>query len=198
MIFSFFTFELSFQLSAGGSLESADVVGEEGALGVGVDVTTAAVARGTNTGAVGHSGIALVGDPLGVAGAAATAATAGAARDNPVEAGGLQGPEFLVGAVVRPYLVLRLSKNEGIINHTLSSWNFSLIVSRPNFLFSWGCFCFVTVEIELPVPAYFRRYSLWGHWSGSFWNTSRKPRCPHCHAKGIFGGDERGGLAWCQ
>lgn len=25
-------------------------------------------------------------------------------------------------------------------------------------------------------------------------NSSRKPRCPHCHAKGIFGGDERGGL----
>lgn len=201
MIFSFFTFEFSFQLSAGGSLESADVVGEEGALGVGENLTTAAVARGTNTGADGHSGIALVGDPLGVAGAAATAtATAAAARDNPVEAGGLQGPEFLVGPVVRPCLVLRLSKREGIINYTLSSWNPSLIVSHPNFLFSrWGCiFCVVvTVEIELSVPAWFRRYSLWGHyWSGSFWNTSRKPRCAHCHAKGIFGGgDERGSLA---
>lgn len=113
MIFSFFTFEFSFQLSAGGSLESADVVGEEGALRVGGGGTTAAVARGTNTGAVGHSGTALVGDPLGVAGAAATTAkavTAGAARDNAVEVGELQGPEFLVGAVVRPWLVLRLPK----------------------------------------------------------------------------------------
>lgn len=186
----------SFQLSAGGSLESADVVGEEGALGVGGDVTTAAVGRVTNTGAVGHSGIALFGDPLGVAGAAATAATAGAARDNPIEAGELHGPEFLVGAVVRPCLVLRLSKKEGIINHTLSSWNPSLIVSQPTFLFRWECFCVVTVEIELPVPACFRRHSLCGHWSGNFWNTSLKPRCPHCHAKGIFGGgDERDGSA---
>lgn len=171
MIFSLFTFEFSFQLSTGGSLESADVVGEEGALGVGGHLTTAAVARGTNIGADGHSGIALVGDSLGVAGAAAAAAaataTAAAARDNPVEAGGLQGPEFLVGAVVRPCLVLRLSKREGIINHTLSSWNPSLIVSHPNFLFSrWGCFFCVlaTVEIELSVPACFRRYSLWGHY----------------------------------
>lgn len=107
MIFSSFTSDFSFQLPAGGSLESADVVGEEGALRVGGGVTTAAVARGTNTGAVGRSGTALVGDPLGVAGAATTA---GAARDNAVEVGGLQGPEFLVGAVVQPWLVLRLPK----------------------------------------------------------------------------------------
>lgn len=112
MIFSFFTFEFSFQLSAGGSLESADVVGEEGALRVEGGGTTAAAARGTNTGAVGHNCTALVGDPLGVIGAAgtATAVTAGAARDNAVEVGGLQGSEFLVGAVVRPWLVLRLPK----------------------------------------------------------------------------------------
>lgn len=171
MIFSFFTFEFSFQLSAGGSLGSADVVGEEGVLRVVGGVTTAAAARGTNTGAVGHSGTALVGDPLGVAGAAATA---GAARDKAVEAGGLQDPEFLVGAVVRPSLVLRLSKKEGIINHTLSSWNLPLIVSHPTFLFRWGCFC-VTAEIELSVPARSGRYSLWGYRSRSFWNTSCKP-----------------------
>lgn len=108
MIFCFFTFEVSFQLSADGSLESSDVVGEEGALGVGGDVTTAAVARDTR--AVGYSGIALVRNPLGVAGALATAATASAARDNPVEAGGLLDPEFLVSSVVRPCLVLHLSK----------------------------------------------------------------------------------------
>lgn len=75
-------------------------------------MTTAGGARGTNTGAVGHSGIALVGNPLGVTGASATAATASAARDNPVQAGGLQGPAFLVGSVVRPCLVLHLSKTK--------------------------------------------------------------------------------------
>lgn len=99
MIFSFLTFEFSFQLFAGGSLESADVVGEEDVLMVWGGVIMAAATRGTNTGAVGHSDTALLGDPLGVAG------------DNAVEVGGMHGPEFLVGAIFRPWLVLSLSKN---------------------------------------------------------------------------------------
>ena len=94
MMFSFFTFEFSFQLSAGGSLESADLIGEEGALMIWGGVTTAAAARGTNTGAVGRSDTALAGDPLEVAGAVTTA---GAAGDNEVEVGG-----FLVVSVFRP------------------------------------------------------------------------------------------------
>lgn len=48
------------------------------------------------TRAVGPSDTALVDDPLGVAG---VVTTAGAAGDNAVEVGGLQGPELLVGAV---------------------------------------------------------------------------------------------------
>lgn len=94
MMFSFFTFEFSFQLSAGGSLESADLIGEEGAFNIGGDVIAAAAARGTNTGAVGRRETALAGDPLGVAGAVTTA---GAAGDNEVEVGG-----FLVVSVFRP------------------------------------------------------------------------------------------------
>lgn len=58
---------------------------------------------GTNTGAVGRSDAALVGDPLGVAGAVTTA---GATGDNAVEVAGLEGPDFLVGAVFRRLLVL--------------------------------------------------------------------------------------------
>lgn len=72
-------------MGVGGSLESVDVGGEEGSLIVGGGVTTAA-AQGTNTGAVGRSDIALIGDPLGVAG---TATTAGAAGDNEAELEGL-------------------------------------------------------------------------------------------------------------
>lgn len=97
-MFSFFTFDFSFQLSAGGLLESADLVGEEGALMIRGLVMTAAAARGTNTGAVGRSDTALVGDPLGVADAVTTA---GATGDKAAEVAGLQGPGFLVGAVFR-------------------------------------------------------------------------------------------------
>lgn len=93
MICSFFTFEssLEFEVGVGGSLGSVDVVGEEGSLmvrgGVVTTAAVAAVARGTNVGAVGRSDTALIGDPLGVTGAATTvgAATAeGAAGDNAV------------------------------------------------------------------------------------------------------------------
>ena len=100
-------------MSAGGSLESADVVGEEGALRVRGGVTTVAAARGTNAGAIGRSDTALGGDPLAVAGAAATA-TVGAAGDNAVEAGRLQGSEFLVGAVARPRFSPACQKRKGL------------------------------------------------------------------------------------
>ena len=89
----------------GGSLGSADVVGEEGSLRGGVTTTTVVVAlvaavaaaQGTNTGAVGRSDTALIGDTLRVAGAVTTA---GAAGNDAVEVGGLQGSESLVGAIV--------------------------------------------------------------------------------------------------
>lgn len=95
MICSFFTFEssLEFEVGVGGSLGSVDVVGEEGSLMVrGGVVTTAAaavaaVARGTNVGAVGRSDTALIGDPLGVTGAATTVGAStveGPAGDNAV------------------------------------------------------------------------------------------------------------------
>lgn len=171
MICSFFTFEFSFQLSAGGSLESADLIGEEGALMIGGAVTMATAARGTNTGAVGRSNTALVGDPLGVAGAVTTA---GATGDNAVEVAGMEGPEFLVGAVFRPWLVLRPSIMEGINNHTLSPWSLVLIVSHPALLSRWGCFR-VTAEIEFAAPVWLRRLSLRGGRGGIFWNASGKP-----------------------
>ena len=101
----------------GGSLGSTDVVGEEGSLREGVTptkrvvvalVAAVAAAQGTNTGAVGRSDTALIGDTLRVAGAVTTA---GAAGDDVVEVGGLQGSESLVGAIVRPGgLVLQPSK----------------------------------------------------------------------------------------
>lgn len=135
MICSFCTFEVSFQLlSADGSLESADPVREEGSLMIGGGVTTAAVGRGTNSGAVGRSDTALVGDSLGVTGAVTTA---GAAGDDAVEVAGLEGPEFLLGAIFRPWLVPRPSIMDGITNHTLtclSPWSRSLIVSHPTLL----------------------------------------------------------------
>lgn len=109
----------------------------------------AAAARGTNTGAVGRSDTALVSGLLGVAGAVTTARATG---DNLGEVGGLEGPEFLVDAVFRPWLVLRPSIMEGNTNHTLSSWGLSLIVSHPALLSRWGCFR-VTPEIEFAVPA---------------------------------------------
>lgn len=170
MICSFFTFEFSFQLSSGGSLESADLVGEEGALMIGGAVTTAAAARGINTGAVGRSDTALVSDLLGVAGAVTTA---GATGDSAVEVGGLEGPEFLVGAIFRPWLVLRPSIMEGITNHTLSPWGLSLIVSHPALLSRWGCYR-ATAEIEFAVPAWLRCFSLRGGRGGIFWDPSRK------------------------
>lgn len=111
MICSFCTFEFSFQLlSADGSLGLADSVREEGALMLGGGVTTAAAAagRGTNTGAVGRSDTALVGDPPGVAGAVTTASGLG---DDAVEVVVLEGPEFLPGAIFRPWLVPRPSNN---------------------------------------------------------------------------------------
>lgn len=93
---SFFTFEFSLQLDVGSSLESAEVVGEEGPLVGGEGVTTeAAAARGTNSGAVGRSAT-LVGETLVVAGALRTGA-----GDREVEVGALQGPKFLAGAIVR-------------------------------------------------------------------------------------------------
>lgn len=86
MICSFFTFESSLEFEVGvcGSLGSVDVVGEEGSLMVrGGVVTTstaaaaaAAAARGTNVGAVGRSDTALIGDSLGVTGAATTVGAA--------------------------------------------------------------------------------------------------------------------------
>lgn len=93
---SFFTLEFSLQLDVGSSLESAEVVGEEGALVGGEGVTTeAAAARGTNSGAVGRSAT-LVGETHVVAGALRTGA-----GDREVEVGALQGPNFLAGAIVR-------------------------------------------------------------------------------------------------
>lgn len=76
----------------GGSLGSAEVVGEEGALGEG-GVTTAAAARGTNTEAVGRSDTAPVGDALSVASAMMTVGssigTSVATSDKAVAVGGL-------------------------------------------------------------------------------------------------------------
>lgn len=100
-------------------------------------MTTAAVAIAR---AVGRSEIALDGNPLGVAGAAAAAmatATTGVAGDIGVEVGGLQGPEILVGTLVQSWLDPRLPKKEGITNYTLSSWSPLLIVSHQTFLFRW-------------------------------------------------------------
>lgn len=174
MICSFCTFEFSFQLSADSLLESADPVREGGSLMIGGGVTTAAVSRGTNTGAVGRSDTAFVGEPVGVTGAVATA---GATGDNAVELVGFEGPEFLLGAVFRPWLVLRPSIMDGITNHTLtclSPWSLSLIVSHPTLLSRWGCFR-VTAEIEFTVPVGLRRFSLRGGWGGIFYNASRKP-----------------------
>lgn len=171
MICSFFTCEFSFHLSAGGSLESADLVGEEGALMIGGGVATAAATRGTNTGAVGRNDTALVGDPLGVAGAVTTACATGG---NAVAVAGLEGPEFPIGAVFRPQLVLRPSIMEGINNHTLSPWSLSLILSHPALLSRWGYFR-VTAEIEFAVPVWLRRFSFRGGRGGIFWNASGKP-----------------------
>lgn len=140
---------------------------------IGGAVTTAAVSRGTNTGAVGHSDTALVGEPLGVTGALTTA---GATGDNAGEVVGFEGPEFLLGAVFRPWLVLRPSIVDGITNHTLtclSPWSLSLVVSHPTLFSRCGCFR-VTAEIEFAVPVGLRRFSLRVGWCGIFWNASRK------------------------
>lgn len=75
-------------VGVGGSLGSVDFGGEEGSPMVGEGVTTmvAVAAQGINAGAVGRSDTALIGDPLGVAGAVTTAGDAG---DNAIEVGGL-------------------------------------------------------------------------------------------------------------